>query len=123
MADNQFLTYKNKPLVRKGKEIYYGDMSEKYVVRLEILSEKEEGGKKLPERVLVQLLLSDTEIPVKDRIKKKSEKVLASAKEKGAEEIITACPLCLYNLRKNGGEELPVKYFTELLAEALGVGV
>ena len=85
MADNQFLTYKNKPLVRKGKEIYYGDMSEKYVVRLEILSEKEEGGKKLPERVLVQLLLSDTEIPVKDRIKKKSEKVgLYEAMDLGA---------------------------------------
>ena len=51
----------------------------------------------------------------------KSEKVLASAKEKGAEEVITACPLCLYNLQANGGDILPVKYFTELLAEALGV--
>ena len=47
--------------------------------------------------------------------------MLASAKEKGAEEVITACPLCLYNLQANGGDILPVKYFTELLAEALGV--
>ena len=46
---------------------------------------------------------------------------IASAKEKGAEEVITACPLCLYNLQVNGGDILPVKYFTELLAEALGV--
>lgn len=53
--------------------------------------------------------------------KEKSRKVLTSAKEKGAEEVITACPLCLYNLRVNGGDILPVKYFTELLAEALGV--
>ena len=58
-----------------------------------------------------------------DLPKKKSEKVLASAKEKGAEEIITACPLCLYNLKAHGGNVLPVKYFTELLAEALGVEV
>ena len=58
-----------------------------------------------------------------DLPQKQSAKIIRSAKEKGAEEIITACPLCLYNLRKNGGEELPVKYFTELLAEALGVGV
>ena len=38
----------------------------------------------------------------------------------GAEMLITACPLCMYNLNKtqNG---LPVVYFTELLAEALGV--
>ena len=52
---------------------------------------------------------------------KKSNKVLHSAKVAGAEMIITACPLCLYNLQKNGTEDLPVVYFTELLAEALGV--
>ncbi len=51
---------------------------------------------------------------------KSSKRVLNSAKEKGAEEIITACPLCLYNLQKHG-EGIEVKYFTELLAEALGV--
>ena len=38
----------------------------------------------------------------------------------GAEMIITACPLCLYNLAHNGNG-MPVYYFTELLAEALGV--
>ena len=53
--------------------------------------------------------------------KARSEKVLQSAREKGAEEVITACPLCLYNLQANGGGILPVRYFTELLAEALGV--
>ena len=37
----------------------------------------------------------------------------------GADVIVTACPLCKYNLSKNG--ELPIVYFTELLAEALGV--
>lgn len=52
---------------------------------------------------------------------KKSNNVLRSAKMAGAEMVITACPLCLYNLQKNGTEELPVVYFTELLAEALGV--
>lgn len=60
--------------------------------------------------------LKDKELP-----KKRSEIVLSNAKEKGAELVITACPLCLYNLQVNGGEILPVKYFTELLAEALGV--
>ena len=51
--------------------------------------------------------------------KKRSEMILLSAKDKGAEEVITACPL--YNLKENGNGILPVKYFTELLAEALGV--
>lgn len=60
--------------------------------------------------------LKNKELP-----KKKSQKILSSAKEKGAEEVITACPLCLYNLQENGDGILPVKYFTQLLAEALGV--
>lgn len=52
--------------------------------------------------------------------KKKSNQVTESATKKGAEMIVTACPLCKYNLVKNGSE-IPVIYFTELLAEALGV--
>lgn len=52
---------------------------------------------------------------------KKSQKVLDSAASHGAEIVVTACPLCRYNLEKNGESELPVVYFTELLAEALGV--
>ncbi len=56
----------------------------------------------------------------KELAKAKSQKVVANAKEKGADMIITACPLCLYNLKKNGAD-VPVVYFTELLAQALGI--
>ena len=52
--------------------------------------------------------------------KKKSNKVTDSAANNGADIIVTACPLCRYNLEKNGSA-VPVVYFTELLAEALGV--
>lgn len=52
--------------------------------------------------------------------KKNSNAVVENAKANGAEMIITACPLCKYNLVKNGAD-IPVVYFTELLAEALGV--
>ena len=52
--------------------------------------------------------------------KKKSNAVVENAKAAGAEMIITACPLCKYNLVKNGAD-IPVVYFTELLADALGV--
>ena len=51
---------------------------------------------------------------------KKSQSVVENAKANGADLIITACPLCRYNLMKNGAD-IPVVYFTELLAEALGV--
>ncbi len=71
---SEFLTYKGKPLVRKGNEIYYGDMSEKYVIKLEILSTKKEGDIETADKVKVLLLLSDTELSYKSRIVKTSEK-------------------------------------------------
>ncbi len=52
--------------------------------------------------------------------KKKANAVSDNAAKCGAEAIVTACPLCKYNLVKNGSS-VPVIYFTELLAEALGV--
>ncbi len=57
----------------------------------------------------------------KELAKAKSIRVIENAKIKGAEAIVTACPLCKYNLEKNGCSDLPVIYLTELLATALGV--
>ena len=57
----------------------------------------------------------------KAQAKKRSTAVVDSAKDMGADYMITACPLCQYNLKKNAAEPLPVKYFTEVLAEALGL--
>ena len=47
------------------------------------------------------------------------DRIVESAAGFEAECLVTACPLCKYNLNKNG--KLPVVYFTELLAEALGI--
>lgn len=49
------------------------------------------------------------------------EKIMDSAAGFEADMLITACPLCKYNLNKSGNGKVPVYYFTELLAEALGV--
>lgn len=51
------------------------------------------------------------------------KEIIASAKGAKAEALITACPLCRYNLVANAATDakLPVYYFTELLAEALGI--
>lgn len=53
------------------------------------------------------------------------DKILSAARQAGAEGIITACPLCRYNLENyvaGSTSALPVFYFSELLAEAIGVG-
>ena len=55
----------------------------------------------------------------KDMSKGMCSRISQSAEGFGADCLVTACPLCKYNLNQNGG--LPVVYFTELLAEALGV--
>ena len=55
-----------------------------------------------------------------DMAKNMSRTIADSAQGFGAEMLITACPLCRYNINKSQAD-LPVYYFTELLAEALGV--
>ena len=70
MADTNFLSYKGKPLVRSKNEIYYGDMAEAFVVKFTILSEKDNA----PDKISVQLLKSDTELPEKDRVVKDTVK-------------------------------------------------
>ncbi len=47
------------------------------------------------------------------------EQITKSAEDFQADCLLTACPLCKYNLSRTGS--LPVVYFTELLAEALGL--
>jgi heterodisulfide reductase subunit B len=58
-----------------------------------------------------------------------SAAVLQSAVARGAEAVVTSCPLCDYNLgtrqpdiraREPGLPEVPVYYFTQLMALALG---
>ncbi len=52
--------------------------------------------------------------------KRKSMDITGNMQAMGADIVVTACPLCKYNLDKNS-ESVPVVYFTELMAEALGV--
>lgn len=51
---------------------------------------------------------------------KRATEVVDNATACGAQLLVTACPLCLYNLTQNAANPLPVVYFTELLAQALG---
>ncbi len=58
-----------------------------------------------------------------------SEDIVASAREHGAQVVVTACPLCQFNLdypqreteAGRTGNEVSVLYFTQLMAMALGL--
>ncbi len=81
-----FLTYKGKPLVRSGKTIYYGNMSDPYVACFTIQSEKEFKDITLSEKVLIQIISTDPDIiNPKEKVIKKSEKIgLFNALDLGA---------------------------------------
>ncbi|MEW5759410.1 MAG: CoB--CoM heterodisulfide reductase iron-sulfur subunit B family protein [Candidatus Thermoplasmatota archaeon] len=66
----------------------------------------------------------------KDVVANRTFGILNSAKKFGAEAIVVSCPLCEFNLdwrqkdteeKYHGFEKIPVFYFTQLLALALGI--
>lgn len=74
MAEKEFSTYKGKPLVRCGDEIYYGSMEDKYVIRMQIKSKKEENGMEMADKVAIQLLCTDPDLSPRKQLIKSSEK-------------------------------------------------
>ena len=72
--NNEFLTYKGKPLVRSGKKIYYGNMADGYVCEMTIESAKDDGGIQMSDRVSIRLLCTDPTCPPAEMIVNKSEK-------------------------------------------------
>ncbi len=71
--ENLPLSYKGHPLRRKDNLIYYGTMAEKYIIMLQILSSKDQGGLPVADRVSVQLQLTDPDLKSRDRVVKKSD--------------------------------------------------
>lgn len=56
LVDGKYLEYKGLPLVREGNTICYGDMSDKCVLMLEIMSYKKTNDGELPDKILIQVV-------------------------------------------------------------------
>lgn len=69
-----FFTYKNRPLVRKGNTIYYGNMSDEYVAMLTVVTTKSFKDVSLSDKILVQLISTDPTMPPQDMVAKRSER-------------------------------------------------
>lgn len=67
-VEGDFILYKNRPLVREDNVICYGNVSDKYILQMIIMSETEYKGKKVPDQVYVQLLRTDPNLSKKDRV-------------------------------------------------------
>jgi len=70
----KLLEYKGHPLRRKDNLIYYGSMSDKYIIMLQITETKELADLNLATRIVVQLQYTDPDLKSRDRVLKKSEK-------------------------------------------------
>ena len=68
------LVYKGHPLRRKDNILYYGSMSDKYIIMMQILNTKKEQDMEVATKVSIQLQLTDPELKSRDRVVKKSEK-------------------------------------------------
>ncbi|MDL2215908.1 hypothetical protein LJB77_02485 [Ruminococcaceae bacterium OttesenSCG-928-N02] len=68
------LTYKGHPLVRNKNEIYFGSMSDHFVVFMQILSTKEAEGETVADKIHLTLLSTDTSLPPRERMVKQSDK-------------------------------------------------
>lgn len=70
----KILTYKGRPLLRSGAQIYYGNMSDRYVALLTIISSKPVKELNVADKVSVQILATDPDLRPRERIAKKTEK-------------------------------------------------
>ncbi len=68
------LEYKGHPLRRKDNLIYYGSMSDKYIIMLQVTDTKKVKDLDVATRVVVQLQYTDPDLKSRDRVVKKTEK-------------------------------------------------
>lgn len=70
----QFPAYKGKPLVRCENTIYYGDMKDPYVIKMDIKSTKKLADQEIADEITIQLMRTDSTVSTKKQIVKTSKK-------------------------------------------------
>ena len=65
IANDKYILYKGKPLVREGQQIIYGSMEDKYVLFLGIMTTKKVADKDIPDQVMIQIQSTDDKKVVK----------------------------------------------------------
>lgn len=73
---SMFPTYKGRPLVRSGDTLYYGDMRDEVVVKLDVKTKRKIGDLEIADDILIQMMYTDPDVILQNKnpIVKKSEK-------------------------------------------------
>ncbi|MBQ7131859.1 MAG: hypothetical protein IJO29_04745 [Oscillospiraceae bacterium] len=69
-----FFTYKGFPLVRNKNVIYYGNMSDEYIVMMQIMQQKRVNDINVATKIKIYLMLTDEKLNPIEAIKKTSDK-------------------------------------------------
>lgn len=70
----KFFEYKNRPLVRSGDMIYYGNMADPFVVMMQLHGENAVQDLKMAQSVSIKMIDTDESKNLLERIVKTSEK-------------------------------------------------
>lgn len=73
-VSGKYLSYKGRPLVREDNTICYGYMEDPYILQMTIMTTKEQKGRQVPDKVLIQILRTDASLSAQERIVKQDMK-------------------------------------------------
>ncbi|MDR1364792.1 MAG: hypothetical protein LBJ32_04120 [Oscillospiraceae bacterium] len=57
-SETKCLSYKGRPLVRSGAVIYYGNIKDNYIIKINVNSEKDIGKMKVADNLEIQMVTS-----------------------------------------------------------------
>ena len=73
MSETATLMYKDRPLRRKDNMLYYGSMSDKYYIQIQILNSEKMGDLDVATKVHFELLTTDPKVPADKRVVRKGD--------------------------------------------------
>ena len=72
--NEEFFTYKNRPLVRSKDTVYYGRMTDPYVVMMQIKTKKAVNGEEVSDLISLQMISTDVTVTPDKMVIKRAEK-------------------------------------------------
>ena len=76
--NEEFFTYKNRPLVRSKDTIYYGRMTDPYVVMMQVKTKKTVNGEEVSDLISLQMISTDVTVTPDKMVIKRAEKLVCS---------------------------------------------
>lgn len=73
-VNQEFFTYKKRPLVRSKDTLYYGHMGDPYVVMMQIKTKKTVNGTEVSDLISMQMISTDVTVTPDKMVIKRAEK-------------------------------------------------